>query len=79
MDQRALYRRDAAWCIKSCAEAVTRLAPAAGGHAIFLDDPMQRALRDSQVLASHVVADWDTAGETYSRAMLGLPKEDPLC
>jgi 3-hydroxy-9,10-secoandrosta-1,3,5(10)-triene-9,17-dione monooxygenase len=79
IEQRGRYRRDAAWCIRTCTEAVARLAPAAGGHAIFLDDPMQRALRDSQALASHVVADWDTAGESYSRAMLGLPKVDPLC
>jgi hypothetical protein len=65
-------------CIQTCAEAVARLGPAAGGHAIFLDDPMQRSIRDIQVLAAHVVADWDAAGEAYARAMLGLPKVDPL-
>ncbi len=78
IEQRGRYRRDAAWCIQTCSEAVTRLGPAAGGHAIFLDDPMQRAIRDVQVLAAHVVADWDAAGEAYTRAMLGLPKVDPL-
>ena len=78
LEQRGRYRRDAAWCIQTCSEAIARLSPAAGGHAIFLDDPMQRSLRDVQVLASHVVADWDAAGESYARAMLGLPTVDPL-
>ena len=77
-EQRGRYRRDAAWCLQTCAAAVARLSPVAGGHAIFLDDPMQRALRDIQALASHVVSDWDTAGESYARAMLGLASIDPL-
>ena len=77
-EQRARYRRDAAWCIQTCSKAVTRLGPAAGGHAIFLDDPMQRAQRDIQVVAAHVVSDWDAAAESYARTMLGLPCLDPL-
>lgn len=76
--QRARYRRDAAWAVRTCSDAIAHLQPAAGGHAVFLDDPMQRALRDIQVMASHIVADWDAGGEAYARAMLGLPKVDPL-
>jgi 3-hydroxy-9,10-secoandrosta-1,3,5(10)-triene-9,17-dione monooxygenase len=76
--QRARYRRDAAWTIQTCARAVAHLQPAAGGHAAFLDDPMQRAVRDIQVMATHIVADWDASAEAYARAMVGLPKLDPL-
>jgi len=78
LEQRARYRRDAAWVIQTCAKAVTRLQPAAGGHGVFLDDPMQRSVRDIQVMASHIVADWDASAESYARALLGLPKNDPL-
>lgn len=78
LEQRARYRRDAAWAIQACAGAVQRLQPAAGAHAIFLDQPIQRAARDIQALAAHVVADWDASGEAYARALLGLPKSDPL-
>jgi len=78
LEQRARYRRDAAWSIQTCARAVQRLQPAAGAHAIFLDQPIQRAARDIQAFAAHVVADWDTSGESYARALLGLPKNDPL-
>jgi alkylation response protein AidB-like acyl-CoA dehydrogenase len=76
--QRARYRRDAAWAVQTCARAVQRLQPAAGAHAIFLDQPIQRATRDIQAFAAHVVADWDTSAESYARALLGLPKNDPL-
>jgi len=78
MEQRARYRRDAAWSIRSCAGAVARLQPAAGAHAIFLDDAMQRALRDIQSISSHVVANWDQAGETYARILAGQPPADPI-
>jgi hypothetical protein len=78
MEQRGRYRRDAAWVMKTCAEAVARLQPAAGGHAVFLDDPMQRSLRDLQTMAAHIVADWDSAGEAFARAMIGLPPIDPV-
>ncbi|MBW2413793.1 MAG: acyl-CoA dehydrogenase family protein [Deltaproteobacteria bacterium] len=78
IEQRARYRRDAAWIVQTCTRAVARIQPAAGGHAIFLDNPIQRALRDSQAMAAHVVADWEGAGEAFARAQIGLPKTDPL-
>lgn len=77
-EQRARYRRDAAWAVRICAGAVARLQPAAGAHAIFLADPMQRALRDVQAMSAHVVANWDQAGESFARVMTGLPVEDPI-
>ena len=77
-EQRGRYRRDAAHAIQVCARAVARLVPAAGAHAIFSDDPIQRAMRDTQVMSAHAVANWDQAGESYSRALLGLPVEDPI-
>lgn len=78
MQQRARYRRDAAWAVRACAGAVARLQPAAGAHAIFLDDPMQRALRDIQSISAHIVANWDQAGETFARVLTGLPTADPV-
>lgn len=77
-EQRGRYRRDAAYVFQVCAHAVARLMPASGAHAIFLDGAQQRALRDTQVMATHIVADWDLARESYSRALLDLPVEDPV-
>ena len=57
-------------------EAVT-LQPAAGAHAIFRESSLQRAMRDTQVMATHMVADWDMGRESYARALLDLPVDDP--
>jgi alkylation response protein AidB-like acyl-CoA dehydrogenase len=77
-EQRGRYRRDAAFAFQTCAGAVARLLPAAGAHAIFRDGPLQRSLRDTQVMATHIVADWDQGRESYARALLDLPIEDPV-
>lgn len=78
MVQRGRYRRDAAYAFQVCARAVARLLPASGAHAIFTDSPLQRAVRDTQVMATHVVADWDTARESYAKALLGVEIQDPV-
>lgn len=77
-EQRGRYRRDAAWAFQTCVRAVARLQPAAGAHSIFLDSPLQRAMRDLQAMSTHIVADPDAGGEAYARAELGLPRNDPL-
>ncbi len=77
-EQRGRYRRDAAFAFQTCARAVARLLPASGAHAIFSDSALQRALRDTQVMATHIVADWDTGRESYARALLDLPVNDPV-
>lgn len=78
LQQRGRYRRDAAYVFHICARSVARLMPASGAHAIFRDAPQQRALRDTQAMATHIVADWDLARESYARALLGIPTEDPV-
>jgi alkylation response protein AidB-like acyl-CoA dehydrogenase len=76
-EQRGRYRRDAAYVFQACAGAVARLGPASGAHSIFRDAPQQRAMRDTQAMSAHIVADWDLARESYARALLGIPTEDP--
>jgi alkylation response protein AidB-like acyl-CoA dehydrogenase len=78
LEQRGRYRRDAAYVFHVCARAVERLMPASGAHAIYRDAPQQRALRDIQAMSTHIVADWDLARESYARALLGIPTEDPV-
>ena len=52
--------------------------PASGAHAIFREASQQRALRDTQVMSTHIVADWDLARESYARALLDIAPEDPV-
>ena len=74
--QRARYRRDAAWAIQACARATARLQPAAGAGSIMLADPLQRAVRDAQTISAHVVADLDGGHEAWARAP-GAPRRRP--
>ena len=78
LEQRGRYRRDAAFAFHTCARAVSRLLHAGGAHSIFRDSPLQRAARDTQVMAAHIVADWDMSRESYAKALLDLPIDDPV-
>jgi alkylation response protein AidB-like acyl-CoA dehydrogenase len=53
--------------------AVNALCMAAGASAGFLHSPLQRALRDVQMMRGHVVYDWDRAAQIGGRVLgLGL-------
>ncbi len=52
--------------------AVNSLAGAAGASSGFLTSPLQRHLRDVQMMRGHVVFDWDRAAQIGGRIALGL-------
>ncbi|MCC6826717.1 MAG: acyl-CoA dehydrogenase family protein [Novosphingobium sp.] len=55
-----------------CKDAIRLIADGAGSSAFHLDDPIQRYLRDIDVLANHIGMDWDLAADRDSRWLLGL-------
>jgi hypothetical protein len=57
--------------VSQCVEAV-------GSSIHALSHPLQRALRDVQVMQSHVVHDFDVACELHGRALVGLPPNSLL-
>jgi alkylation response protein AidB-like acyl-CoA dehydrogenase len=71
-------RAQIAFAVKLCRDAVRTVAEGAGAGAHALDNPLQRALRDIHVMASHVIYDLDTALELQGRAMIGLPPNSTL-
>jgi len=72
LDQ-ATYRRNFAYATRLCVQAVNRLFDASGGHALFASNAMQRFHRDVHAGAHQAALYWDTIGESYGRAALGLP------
>jgi hypothetical protein len=48
------------------------VAQGSGASAHFLQQPLQRALRDANVASCHIVFDLDTHRATYGKALLGL-------
>jgi len=53
-------------------DAVRLIADGAGSSAYQLENPIQRYLRDVDVIANHIGHDWDSAAERAGRLLLGL-------
>lgn len=71
-DSLAAVRLAAAHTVKLACEAVDIMCRAAGASAGFLNSPLQRYLRDVQMIRGHVVFDWDRAAQIGGRIALGF-------
>ncbi len=70
--ERARNRRDHAYIVRLCREAVGRLFGAVGGQGIFLGHDAQRKFRDIHAMSGHLALNWDIAGTTYGRVAFDL-------
>ena len=77
MMRRVAYRRDGAFSVNLCTEAVNILFKASGGAALARAGAMQRQFREAQAIDSHIAFSFDAAGANYGRVALGLPSENP--
>ena len=73
VEDRIALRLQVAYAMSLCREAIRTVCEASGSSSHFLENPLQRALRDINVMSSHVVYDLDGALELHGRAMIGLP------
>lgn len=76
--ERIRLRAEIAIAVQQCVEAVRTCCEAAGSSIHALEHPMNRLLRDVQVMQSHVVYDLDVATELHGRALVGLPPNSVL-
>ncbi|CAN0558623.1 unnamed protein product [Laminaria digitata] len=76
--KRSRNRRDHAYVVRLCRQAVDRLFTAMGGQGIFLDNVAQRKFRDIHAMSGHLALNWDIAGTTYGRVALGLEPQARL-
>ena len=74
---RARWRRDGAYTTRMCVQAVNLLFTGAGGNAVYLTHPLQRAWRDVHAASAQIIVNWDAAGTLYGRIALGLPADVP--
>ena len=70
--QRAQVRFWAAHAIHIARHAVMEIVAGSGARSHFLDDPLQRGMRDLNTLSGHVVFDHDRAADVYGRVALGM-------
>ncbi|WP_298674291.1 hypothetical protein [uncultured Sphingomonas sp.] len=71
-EDRIALRAQVALAMNLCQAAIRLIAEGAGSSAHMLNNPIQRALRDVNVMASHVVYDFDGANELLGRSLIGL-------
>ena len=65
-------RLAAAHIVHESRSVIGRLLGASGASAHFLNNPLQRIKRDVDVLAGHVVFDYDTSRELAGALILGM-------
>jgi len=76
MTTKTRLRRDGAYSVNLCTEAVSLLFSASGARGLFTTGVLQRQFRDAHAINSHIAFNFDAAGTNYGRVALGLPSEN---
>ena len=71
-EERLRTRRNQAYVVMLCVQAVNRLFAGSGGHALFDASPLQRFHRDIHAASHHAALSWDILAEQYGWVLLGL-------
>ncbi|MGH7933987.1 MAG: hypothetical protein ACREQN_12600 [Candidatus Binataceae bacterium] len=73
LERRAELRYNATRSAELASRAVERLFEAGGGHAIFLNHPLQRRYQDIKGMMHHAAMNANPAARLYGSAQLGVP------
>src|SRR4030081_1146188 len=76
MAAKTKVRRDGAYSVNLCTEAVSLLFAASGARGLYMTGVLQRQFRDAHAINSHIAFNFDAAGTNYGRVALGLPSEN---
>lgn len=76
MEIKTKWRRDGAYAVNLCTEAVSLLFAASGARGLFTGAPLQRQFRDANAINSHLAFNFDAAGTNYGRVALDLPSQN---
>jgi len=72
------YRRDAAFAVRLCVEAVDIMMAVAGSGGLYLSSRMQRLFRDAHAANAHVMFSPDVQGALFGQHALGVAGPPPL-
>ena len=70
---RVRWTASIAHAVAVCQRAVSTVCETAGASSHFLDNPLQRARRDVNAMAGHMVFDLDDRYVAHGRSLIGLP------
>lgn len=71
------YRRDGAFSVGLCTEAVDLLFAASGASGLYAEGPLQRQFRDAHAIGAHIAFSFDAAGGDNGKVELGFPSDNP--
>jgi len=73
MAAKTKVRRDGAYSVNLCTEAVSLLFAASGARGLYTTGALQRQFRDAHAINSHIAFNFDSAATNYGRVALGPP------
>jgi 3-hydroxy-9,10-secoandrosta-1,3,5(10)-triene-9,17-dione monooxygenase len=76
LPEKTRYRRDGAFSVNLCTEAVSLLFSASGARGLYTTGALQRQFRDAHAVNAHIAFSFDAAGTNYGRVALDLPSEN---
>ena len=71
MEDKLRCRRNVAYAMSLCTEAVDSLHALAGANGIYDEYPIQRLFRDQHALSAHIGFSWDAQGSPWGLVALG--------
>ena len=71
LEEKLRYKRNVAYAVQLCSEAVDTLHTMAGANGIYDRYPMQRVFRDAHSLAGHIGFSWDAQASPWGLVALG--------
>jgi 3-hydroxy-9,10-secoandrosta-1,3,5(10)-triene-9,17-dione monooxygenase len=71
IEEKLRFKRNAAWAMDQCTEAVDSLHALAGANGIYDRYPIQRLFRDQHALAAHIGFSWDAQGGPWALVTMG--------
>ena len=71
VEEKLRFKRNLAYAVGLCTEAVDGLHIMAGANGIYDAYPIQRLFRDAHALGAHVAFSWDAQGSSWGLAALG--------
>ena len=71
IEEKLRFKRNVAYAIALCTEAVDTLHALAGANGIYDRYPIQRLFRDQHALAAHIGFSWDAQGAPWGLVILG--------
>lgn len=77
MHEKVKYRRDGAYSVGLCVQAINTLFKLGGASGLYSQHSLQRAFRDVHAVSSHLSFNFDVNGASFGRVALGLDPNNP--